>query len=99
MLEISEIPCSLKQGATEASCLDVCKREAARLLRCDPKTFRSVTLHRKSIDARKKAQVHFTLSARFEVDPALDELELIESVSTRDARRVRVVDFSEPTRH
>lgn len=97
MLEISEIPCSLKQGATEASCLDVCKREAARLLRCDPKTFRSVTLHRKSIDARKKAQVHFTLSARFEVDPALDELELIESVSTRDARRVRVVDFSEPT--
>lgn len=54
MLEISEIPCSLKQGATEASCLDVCKREAARLLRCDPKTFRSVTLHRKSIDARKR---------------------------------------------
>lgn len=97
MLEISEIPCSLKRGATEESCLEACVREAVRLLRCDPEAFRRVTLHRKSIDARKKTHVHFTLSARFEVDPSLDELELLERVPARDARRVRAIDAVVPT--
>lgn len=95
MLEITEIPCALKHGATEQGCLDVCLHEAIRLLGCNRDDIAQIALHRKSIDARKKANVHFTLSARLELSPHLDELELLECVPPRDARRVRSVDATE----
>lgn len=97
MLELTQIPCPLHLGATEADCIEVCTREALRLLRCTRDDLASVTLHRKSIDARKRSNVHMILSARIEVCPALDELELLERVPSRDRKRVRAVQAGEPT--
>ena len=96
MLEISEISCSLKQGATEAGCLEACRREATRLLACSAHDVSAVTLHRKSVDARKKSNVHFMLSARVECAPGVDEARLLSRVPARESRRVRSVDADEP---
>ncbi len=97
MLEITEIYCPLSQGATEASCLAVGAHDAARLLGIDQTQIAHVQLRRKSIDARKKRDVHFTLSVRVELAPPLDELELLERVPARDARRIRAVEAGNPT--
>ena len=97
MLEISEISCSLTEGASERGCIAACTREATRLLGCRRQDLSRVELHRKSIDARKKTNVHFTLSACIDVVPGVDELRLLEHVPPRDARRVRAVDGAEPS--
>ncbi|MDO4436773.1 MAG: FAD-binding protein [Coriobacteriaceae bacterium] len=96
MLEITEIPCSLKQGATEQGCLDAGTREACRLLDIPNSLITHCELRRKSIDARKKSNVRFMLSVRFEFSNDVDELELLERVHPRDCRRVRAIDPSEP---
>ena len=54
MLEISEISCSLTEGASERGCIAACTRETTRLLGCRRQDLSRVALHRKSIDARKK---------------------------------------------
>lgn len=97
MLEITEIPCTLKQGATESGCLAAGKREATRLLGIEPGQISHLELRRKSVDARKKSNVHFTLSIRLELAEDLDELDLLERVDPRDCRRVRAVDPAEPS--
>lgn len=97
MLEISEISCSLTEGASERGCIAACTRETTRLLGCRRQDLSRVALHRKSIDARKKSNVHFTLSARIDVASGIDELRLLEHVPPRDARRVRTVDGAEPS--
>ena len=97
MLEISEISCSLTEGASERGCIAACTRETTRLLGCRRQDLSRVELHRKSIDARKKSNVHFTLSARIDVASGIDELRLLEHVPPRDARRVRAVDGAEPS--
>ena len=97
MLEISEISCSLTEGASERGCIAACTRETTRLLGCRRQDLSRVALHRKSIDARKKSNVHFTLSARIDVASGIDELRLLEHVPPRDARRVRAVDGAEPS--
>ena len=97
MLEITEIPCTLKHGATEASCLKAGVREAAHILGVEQGDIAHVILRRKSIDARKKSNVHFTLSVRVELAEGIDEYELLDQLDPRDCRRVRAVDPSEPT--
>lgn len=97
MLEITEIPCTLKQGATENGCLAAGKREATHLLGIEPGQISHLELRRKSVDARKKSNVHFTLSIRLELAEDLDELDLLERVNPRDCRRVRAVDPTEPS--
>lgn len=97
MLEISEIPCSLKQGATEDGCLTAGKREACTLLGMTLQDIASISLHRKSIDARKKSNVHFMLSIRIELLPHIDELELLKKVPSQSVRRVRIIDAIEPS--
>ena len=96
MLEISEIPCPLSNGADERSCLAICIREATRLLGCSRDEIGYIELRRKSIDARKKSDIHFMLSARLELSGDIDELEALGRVPTRARRRVRAVDPSEP---
>ncbi len=96
MLEISEISCPLEQGATEVGCIEACRREATRLLACSVHDLSAVTLHRKSVDARKKSNVHFMLSARVECAPGVDEALLLSRVPARETRRVRAVDADEP---
>lgn len=97
MLEITEIPCTLKQGATREGCLDAAVRALCPLLHIEPDDITSIELRRKSVDARKKNNVHFTLSVRIELDPAIDELDLLEVVDPRACHRVRAVDPTEMT--
>ncbi len=97
MLEISEIPCPLSNGADERSCLAICIREVTRLLGCSRDEIGYIELRRKSIDARKRSDIHFMLSARLELSGDIDELEALGRVPTRARRRVRAVDPSEPS--
>ena len=92
MLEISEIPVSLDQGATESGCIDAGTREAQRLLGCQPFDIRAVTLRRKSTDARRKRHVQFVISVRVELRPGLDERVLIDALPAQARRRVRLVE-------
>lgn len=95
MLEISEIPCTLKHGASEADCLEAAMRHICPLLDIGRDDIVHVSLRRKSIDARKKTNVRFMLSVRIEIDPSIDELELLEQVDPRECRRIRAVDPSD----
>ncbi len=97
MIEITEIACPLKHGGTEQGCIETCTRETLRLLGCARADIARVTLHRKSIDARKKSNVHFTLTARVELAPACDEAAALEHVGARDRRRVRIIEVDEPS--
>ncbi len=97
MLEITEIPCTLKHGTTEAGCLKAGVREAAHILGVEQGDIAHAILRRKSIDARKKSNVHFTLSVRVELAEGIDEYDILEQLDPHDCRRVRAVDPSEPT--
>ncbi|MCF6413399.1 FAD-binding protein [Collinsella tanakaei] len=92
MLEITQIPVSLDAGATEQGCLDACRSEAARVLSCRPEDLAHVELHRKSVDARKKREVHFVLSAHVNLRTRAAEEAALQRLSARNASRVRKID-------
>ncbi|MDO4437749.1 MAG: FAD-binding protein [Coriobacteriaceae bacterium] len=96
MLEITEIPCTLKHGATESGCVEAGTRVACKLLGIAKGDIAQATLRRKSIDARKKSDVHFMLSIRVDLAPGIDELSLLDRLDPRTCRRVRAVDPEEP---
>ena len=96
MLEISQIPVTLDNGATEEGCLDACRQAARRVLGCKPSDIAHIELHRKSVDARKKRDVHFVLSARLRLRSEQAERTALTRVPSRDAAHVRPVD-DEPT--
>ena len=96
MLEISEIRCSLKHGATEEGCLESGRRAAIKLLGCSRDDILSVQLRKKSIDARKRQDVHFLLTVRVAMRPALDEHTLLQRVRPQDRRRIRMVKDTTP---
>ena len=73
MLEITEIPCTLDQGADEEGCLEAGTRETCRLLGIQRSDILRASLRRKSIDARKRRDVRFTLSIRLELAEGFDE--------------------------
>ena len=54
MIEITQVNASLDEASDENACLIVGKRVAKRVLRCKDSEIKSIELHRKSIDARKK---------------------------------------------
>lgn len=97
MLEISQISCRLADGGDERSCIEVCTREALGILRCRRADIERVELRRKSIDARKKSNVHFTLSALVHLASEVDEADLLSRLSDRDRKRVRAVDADDPS--
>ena len=96
MIEITEVHAPLDRAATESECLELGKREAVALLRCKPAEIESVELHRKSIDARKKNDIHFILSFRVSLKDRRREAELCEHIPERKRRRVRLIDTVEP---
>lgn len=98
MIEISEIKVSLKEGATEQAALAAGLREATRLLSLSPKDIAHSELHRTSIDARKKSDVHFTVSIRLALREGLDQQEVISRADAKASRRIRLVD-EEPPRY
>ena len=96
MLEISQIRCSLRHGSTEDGCRESGMRAAMQLLDCARGDISRVELYRKSIDARRKQDVHFTLTVRIELHDAADEERLLARVRQRDRRRVRSVADDAP---
>ncbi len=96
MIEITNIKVSLKQGSTEASCLKACKREATRLLNIQPQDIAHIALHRKSIDARKKSNVHFILSTRIDLCNCAQEIACIEALDESARKNVHLIDNDEP---
>ena len=96
MIEITNIKVNLKQGSTEESCLKACKREAIRLLSIQPQDIVHIELHRKSIDARKKSNVHFILSARIELYDRTQELACVEALDESARKNIHLADNDEP---
>ena len=97
MIEITQVNASLDEAGDENACLIVGKRVAKRVLRCKDSEIKSIELHRKSIDARKKRDVHFILSFRVELTSPHLEREAVDSVSERDRSHVRAIDDDEPS--
>lgn len=92
MLEISGIYATLAQGRGIHGCLAVGLLEAVRLFGCLPHEISSIELHRKSIDARRKSDVHLVLSIRIKFCEDIDEQAMVERMALRDRDRVRAVD-------
>ena len=97
MIEITQVTASLDEAGDEKACLIVGKRVAKRVLRCKDSEIKSIELHRKSIDARKKRDVHFILSFRVELSSPDIEQTVLDSLAARDRSRVRTIDDNEPS--
>ena len=97
MIEITQVNASLDEARDENACLIVGKRVAKRILRCKDSEIKSIELHRKSIDARKKRDVHFILSFRVELTSPHLEREAVDGVSKRDRSRVHAIEDDEPS--
>ena len=97
MIEISEVHANLAEGATEAACLAVGMRECQRHLKVAKDDVARIELHRKSIDARKKKDVHFILSFRIALSDPARERTLVESLPERARKHVRLIDAVEPS--
>ena len=97
MIEITQVNASLDEAGDENACLIVGKRVAKRVLRCKDSEIKSIELHRRSIDARKKRDVHFILSFRVELTSPDIEQTVLGSVAERDRSRVRTIDDNGPS--
>ena len=97
MIEITQVHASLDEAGDEKACLIVGKRVVKRVLRCKDSEIKSIELHRKSIDARKKRDVHFILSFRVELTSPDIEQTVLGSVAERDRSRVRTIEDNEPS--
>ena len=97
MIEICEVHANLTDAADEASCLEVGMRTVERVLGVTKTDISRIELHRKSIDARKKHDVHFILSFRVALADPSREQELVDALSERDRKHIRIVDGNEPS--
>ena len=94
MIEITQVNASLDEARDEKACLAVGKRVAKRVLRCKDSEITSIELHRKSIDARKKRDVHFILSFHIELSSSDIERAVLDNVAERDRSRVRTIEVN-----
>ena len=97
MIEITQVHASLDEAGDEAACLAIGRRAVKRTLRCEDSQIKAIELHRKSIDARKKRDVHFILSFRVELTSSRLEQEVVDRVAERDRSRIRMVDGEAPS--
>lgn len=97
MIEITQVHASLDDARDENACLAVGRRAAKRALRCKDSQIKTIELHRKSIDARKKRDVHFILSFRLELStPRLEQI-AIDGISDHDRSRIRMIEAEPPS--
>ncbi len=97
MIEITQVHASLDDARDENACLAVGRRAAKRALRCKDSQIKTIELHRKSIDARKKRDVHFILSFRVELStPRLEQI-AIDGISDRDRSHIRMIEAEPPS--
>ena len=69
MIRINEINLSLDEDEA------LLKAKAAKILKINEKYIKTLTIYKKSVDARKKDNVHFTYSV--DVTIALDENQIV----------------------
>ena len=95
MIEVSGIRVGLQElDGSDAAELSACRRALARRLRIGEKDLASVTRRRRSIDARKRGEVHLAFTLRGELAGGQDaERALLRRLSRHRAEKnVRVVD-------
>ena len=97
MIEITQVHASLDEAGDETACLAIGRRAVKRALRCEDSQIKAIELHRKSIDARKKRDVHFILSFRVELTSSRLEQEVVDRVAERDRSRIRMVGGEAPS--
>ncbi len=95
MIEVSEIRAKLNEAKDESSCLDLAYRKIPRILGCQHNEIEHISLHRKSIDARKKSNVHFILSFHLALNDPNREQALVDALSEGERKHVRIVDMDE----
>ena len=97
MIEITQVHASLDDARDENACLAVGRRAVKRALRCKDSQIKTIELHRKSIDARKKRDVHFILSFRVELStPCLEQI-AIDGISDHDHSHIRMIEAEPPS--
>ena len=97
MIEITQVHASLDDARDENACLAVGRRAVKRALRCKDSQIKTIELHRKSIDARKKRDVHFILSFRVELStPCLEQI-AIDGISDHDRSHIRMIEAKPPS--
>ena len=86
MIRINEIRLSLDEEET------LLRAKASKLLKINEKYIKELTVYKKSIDARKKDNVHFTYSVDVEI--ALDEEQIVRKCkSCKTSIAVSTVSF------
>ncbi|MBS5478587.1 MAG: NAD(P)-binding protein, partial [Coriobacteriia bacterium] len=76
MIEIRNLSLPLSGGAASGKSYDLRRLRAAvaRKLGCKPENLRECAVARRAVDARKKSDVHFVVTAHASVDGLTDEL-------------------------
>ena len=88
MIRINEIKLSLDDSE------DLLKSKAAKVLRINEKYITRLTIFKKSVDARKKDDVHFTYSV--EVEITLDEEQIVSKCKSNKVMLVKPYKYELP---
>ncbi|MGN0528497.1 MAG: NAD(P)/FAD-dependent oxidoreductase, partial [Eubacterium sp.] len=88
MIRINEINLSLDDDES------LLKAKAARILKINEKYIKTLTIYKKSVDARKKDNVHFTYSV--DVTIALDENQIVSKCKSNKASCVKPYKYEIP---
>ena len=81
MIRINEIALSLDEDESQL------KKKAAKILKINEKYIKKYTIYKKSIDARKKDDVHFTYS--LDVNISLDEEQIASKCKSNKVQIVK----------
>lgn len=96
MIQFSQITAPLNACITTESCLAYARNVLVKTYGINPFDLVALELKRKSIDARKKSNVHFTLSVRVSFDSSFDESAYIERLPNKLRSHVTRVSVTAP---
>ena len=88
MIRINEIKLSLDEEET------LLKAKASKILKINEKYIKTLTIFKKSIDARRKDDVHFSYSVDVEI--ALDEEQIVRKCKSGKATVVKPYSYEMP---
>lgn len=92
MIEVTEIKVALDDGVDEHAFLEAALKDVCSMLQVSQGDILDAQLYRTSVDARKKRDVHFTVTIRFELASSDAEEEAIGRVAEKARRRVRIIE-------
>ena len=88
MIRINEIKLSLDEGE------ELLKAKASKILKINQKYIKSLTIFKKSVDARRKSDVHFTYSVDVEI--ALDEEQIVRKCKSNKVSIANIYKYEMP---